>query len=114
MNYELSVLLGTIFATYLWRGLGVLLSGRINVETELFKWVTCVTYAMVAALVVRIIILPVGLLEEVPLLVRLVALMTSVFVMMRLPRPWGGLLPGLLVGCVVIALGYSLSQVTQV
>lgn len=114
MNYELSVLLGTIFATYLWRGLGVLLSGRINLETELFKWVTCVTYAMVAALVVRIIILPVGLLEEVPLLVRLVALMTSVFVMMRLPRPWGGLLPGLLVGCVVIALGYNLSQVTQV
>ncbi|MEY3942546.1 MAG: hypothetical protein RLZZ133_236 [Pseudomonadota bacterium] len=112
MSYELSVLLGTIFATYLWRGLGVLLSGRINVETEFFKWVTCVTYAMVAALVVRIIILPVGLLEEVPLAVRLVALLVAVFVMMRLPRPWGGLVPGLLVGSVLVALGYSLSQLT--
>ena len=111
MSYELSVLLGTIFATYLWRGLGVLLSGRINVETEFFKWVTCVTYAMVAALVVRIIILPVGLLEELPLAIRLIALLTAVFVMMKVPRPWGGLVPGLLIAFGLVALGYSLSRV---
>jgi branched-subunit amino acid transport protein len=48
--------------TYFWRGLGVLLSGRISVNSELFIWVTCVTYAMIAGLVMRIIVIPSGLL----------------------------------------------------
>jgi branched-subunit amino acid transport protein len=48
--------------TYLWRGLGVLLSGRISVHGELFSWVTCVTYSMIAGLVMRIIVMPSGLL----------------------------------------------------
>jgi branched-subunit amino acid transport protein len=48
--------------TYVWRGLGVLLSGRIAVNGALFTWVTCVTYAMIAGLVMRIIVMPSGLL----------------------------------------------------
>ena len=48
--------------TYLWRGLGVLLSGRIATSSELFTWLTCVAYAMVAGLIMRIIVMPAGLL----------------------------------------------------
>lgn len=48
--------------TYAWRALGVLLSGRISVNGDLFTWVTCVTYAMIAGLVMRIIVIPSGLL----------------------------------------------------
>ena len=48
--------------TYVWRGLGVLLSGRISVTGALFTWVTCVTYAMIAGLVMRIVVMPSGLL----------------------------------------------------
>lgn len=51
-------------ATYFWRGLGVLLSGRIRVDGEIFKWITCVAYAMVAGLVSRILVMPTGMLAE--------------------------------------------------
>lgn len=59
--------------TYLWRGLGVLLSGRIRVGSELFAWVTCVAYAMVAGLIARIIVMPSGLLAHSALADRLIA-----------------------------------------
>lgn len=56
------LLLLCALGTYAWRGLGVLLSGRISVQGDLFTWVTCVTYAMIAGLVMRIIVMPSGLL----------------------------------------------------
>ena len=68
--------------TYLWRGLGVLLSGKISQEGPLFRWITCVTYAMVAALVVRIIVLPVGALGQVSLTYRIIAVGAALAVMM--------------------------------
>lgn len=58
---------------YLWRGLGVALSGRVTIQSELFKWVTCVAYAMIAGLVMRIMIFPAGLLSETALVDRLAA-----------------------------------------
>jgi branched-subunit amino acid transport protein len=59
--------------TYLWRGLGVLLSGRIKVNSELFNWVACVAYAMVAGLISRIVIVPGGMLAQTWLAERLLA-----------------------------------------
>lgn len=50
--------------TYAWRGLGVLLSGRISTDSEFFNWVACVAYAMVAGLIMRIILMPTGVLAE--------------------------------------------------
>ena len=49
-------------ATYLWRGLGVLLSGRVNGEGELFRWAVCVALAMIAGLIARIVLMPTGML----------------------------------------------------
>ena len=60
-------------ATYAWRGLGVLLSGRIEPDSELFRWVACVAYAMIAGLVARIIVMPTGALSETLLVERLAA-----------------------------------------
>lgn len=62
---------------YAWRGLGVALSGRITVNSELFNWVTCVAYAMIAGLVMRIMIFPSGLLAESELVDRLAACMLA-------------------------------------
>ncbi len=59
--------------TYAWRGAGVLLSGRIAPGRDVFTWFTCVAYAMVAGLVMRIIMLPTGLLATSLLEHRLVA-----------------------------------------
>lgn len=49
-------------ATYLWRGLGVLFSGRVDAESELFRWAVCVAYAMIAGLIARIMLMPSGML----------------------------------------------------
>lgn len=60
-------------ATYLWRGLGVLLSGRLNPQSGMFEWVSCVAYALVAGLIARIIVAPSGLLAQTALTDRLLA-----------------------------------------
>ncbi len=60
--------------TYFWRFLGVLLSGRIDVGSPLFQWVGAVSYALLAALIARMIVLPLGPpLDATPLAYRLVA-----------------------------------------
>lgn len=59
--------------TYLWRGFGVLLSGRIRVDSEIFSWIACVAYAMVAGLVARIVVMPTGMLADTALIERLIA-----------------------------------------
>jgi branched-subunit amino acid transport protein len=60
-------------ATYVWRGLGVLLSGRVRADSEVFTWVGCVAYAMVASLIARIVFLPSGALTATLLPERLLA-----------------------------------------
>lgn len=59
-------------ATYLWRGLGVLLSGKFSASGEFFNWAGCVAYAMIAGLTVRILLMPTGTLADTPLWVRLI------------------------------------------
>ncbi len=72
-------------ATYASRGLGVLLSGRIDPASPLFAWVGLVTYALLAALVARMILLPMGPLAETSLAARLIAVAvgTSLFYLSR-------------------------------
>ncbi len=59
--------------TYLWRGLGVLLSGKVSAKGAFFSWAGCVAYAMIAGLTVRILLLPTGTLATSALWVRLLA-----------------------------------------
>lgn len=90
-----------VTGTYAWRALGVLLSGKLTQDSPLFRWITCVTYAMVAALVVRIIVLPVGLLAEISLAHRLIATGIALALMLTLRN---GLVPALATGTGLIAL----------
>jgi len=77
--------LGGAAVTYLWRFLAVLLAGRIDPEGALFDWVGCVAYALLAGLVARMILLPIGPLAEVPLGARLAAVVVaaSIFFLTR-------------------------------
>ena len=50
--------------TYICRAAGVKLSGHIHQDSEVFRWLSAVTYAMVAALTVRMILMPLGLLAK--------------------------------------------------
>ncbi|MFZ5558596.1 MAG: AzlD domain-containing protein [Pseudomonadota bacterium] len=95
------LLLAAVAGTYVWRGLGIALAGRLKRDSLLFQWITCVTYAMLAALVVRIIILPVGMLAEIPLAYRLIASCVA-FGIMVMRR--GALVPALLAGTVLTVL----------
>ena len=56
--------------TYLWRGLGVLLSGRLDPDGESFTWISCVAYAMLAGLIARMLLLPTGALAATTALER--------------------------------------------
>jgi branched-subunit amino acid transport protein len=91
-------------ATYLWRGLGVLLSGRINPQSAMFEWVSCVAYALVAGLIARIIVMPSGLLAQTALMDRLLACAVA-FIAYRLVRR--NMFVGLVCGVVFfIVAGY--------
>jgi branched-subunit amino acid transport protein len=90
--------------TYLWRGAGVLLSGRIKTDGELFRWATCVAYAMVAGLIVRIIVMPTGTLGETLLADRLAACALAVAAYYASPR---NIFVGVFAGVIAIVLsGY--------
>jgi branched-subunit amino acid transport protein len=60
-------------ATFAWRGAGVFVSGGINPNSALFSWLGCIAYATLAALISRIMFLPVGILAESALSHRLAA-----------------------------------------
>lgn len=66
--------------TYFWRGLGVALSGRLDVQSPLFEWVACVAYALLAGLIARMILLPLGALQETPTLDRLGAALLALVI----------------------------------
>ena len=98
------VVLASAAGPYAWRGLGVLLSGRISTDSELFKWVACVAYAMVAGLITRLIVMPSGMLATSPLTDRLLAclLALAAFYISR-----KNLFVGVITGvAVLIAAGY--------
>jgi branched-subunit amino acid transport protein len=67
------VVIASAAATFSWRGLGATLAGQIRVDSELFNWVACVAYAMVAGLIARIVFMPTGLLATSLLADRLIA-----------------------------------------
>ena len=46
---------GAALVTYASRGFGVLLSGRLNTDGPLFRWVSAVAYALLAALIARLL-----------------------------------------------------------
>ena len=61
-------------ATFAWRALGVVVVRRIDPRGDFFQWITCVSYAMVAGLIFRMLILPESGLAGVALPLRLAAI----------------------------------------
>ena len=88
-------------ATYVWRGLGVLLSGRVRADSELFTWIGCVAYAMVASLIARMVFLPSGMLAATLLPDRLLACAVALVVYYAGRR---NLFLGMVAGFVVIVV----------
>ena len=93
-------LAGACIGTYLCRAIGVMLAGKINQDSEIFRWLSAVTYAMVAALTVRLIVLPIGLLDTVPLWIRVLICALSLGIM--LSKPQQRFVPALLIGTLLM------------
>lgn len=66
-SYLWWVVLACGFATFVWRFLGVLVTRRIDAGGPFFRWITCVSYAMVAGLIFRMIVMPESELADVSL-----------------------------------------------
>jgi branched-subunit amino acid transport protein len=98
-------LAGATIGTYICRAVGVLLAKRINQESEIFRYLAAVTYAMVAALVVRMVLMPIGLLSTVPVWIRLLICIMSIGVMVS--KPTHRLVPALLTGTLLM-LAYGI------
>jgi len=93
-------LFGACLGTYFCRAIGVSLSQWINQDSEIFRWLAAVTYAMVAALTVRLIVMPLGLMSTVPLWIRILICVLSIAVMMS--KPTRRLVPALLTGTILM------------
>lgn len=95
-----------ILGTYLWRVLGVAFSARIRPEGAMFRWVNCVSYAMLAGLISRMTILPLGSLADTPVIIRLVAMgiAIGVFFLTRKNLP-AGLSAGVATFILLTAIG---------
>ena len=71
------IVLACAAATFIWRALGVAVVKRIDAHGAFFQWITCVSYAMVAGLVFRMIILPESELAAVSLTTRIAAVIIA-------------------------------------
>ncbi len=101
------IVLGCIAATFFWRWLGVIVVRKIDPDGAIFEWVTCVSYAMVAGLIFRMIMMPESELASVPLFIRIAALgiaFGAYFVFRRM------LLAGVLAGSVSLSVMVSWIQ----
>jgi branched-subunit amino acid transport protein len=87
--------------TYAWRGVGVWIAGRVDVRSAWFQWVTCVAFAMIAGLVCRVILMPVGVLTGTPLVLRLAGVAVAVLACRAARR---NLLVGVLAGAASLPL----------
>lgn len=84
------LLVGAI-VTYAWRAAGVALSGRIDPNSALMRWTSCVAYALLAGLIARLIVAPQGSLGDTALWMRLSAagLALAIYFLCRRSIPLG-------------------------
>ena len=89
-------------ATYGWRYAAVLIGHRLNPHSPVFQWFACVAYAIIGGLVARTLIFPVGMLAEVPIAYRLIAIGSAYLVFYGFgKRLWLAILVGV---CTLLAL----------
>lgn len=94
-------------ATYVWRGLGVVLSAGLDTKSPLFDWAACVALAMIAGLIARILVFPTGLLAETVLWQRIAATVIALAAFYLLTRR--NLLVGVLAGSLAMVALAGLS-----
>lgn len=72
-----------------WRWIGLVLGRNLTVDSEMFLWVRSVAAALIAGLVFRLMLFPVGALAAVSLPVRATALLFAALVFFATKRHMG-------------------------
>jgi branched-subunit amino acid transport protein len=85
----LVLLLIAVLAHEPWRWLGLILARNLTADSEIFIWVRAVATALVAGLVMRLVVFPAGALGDVPLPLRLIALVGAIAVFFATRRNLG-------------------------
>jgi branched-subunit amino acid transport protein len=80
------------FATFSWRFSGLILSDYIRPDSLLMKWINAVAYAMVAAVLMRILVFPTGILATTPLDYRLACLAVGLLLTLLTQKLWVSIL----------------------
>ena len=79
-NIIVLAIIATSVATFISRFLGAVTSERVDANSKLFDWFNLVAYSTLAALLSRIIIFPAGVLADAELIVRLIVLVSCIFI----------------------------------
>ena len=79
-NIIVLAIIATSVATFISRFLGAVTSERVDANSKLFDWFNLVAYSTLAALLSRIIIFPAGVLADAELIVRLLVLVSCIFI----------------------------------
>lgn len=103
--WPFAVMAVAALVTYLFRGLGVALAGKLDTANPLFEWTACVAYALLAGLIARMVLFPIGPLEATALGDRLGALGFAVaaFLLTHKNVAWG--VAAGAVGLILLTLG---------
>lgn len=69
-NIYLAIIIASI-ATFLCRSLGVFFSTKLRPDSNIFELIKCISIGVIVAVIVKIVLFPVGLLNESPIYSRL-------------------------------------------
>ena len=72
-NIYIAILIASI-ATYVCRAAGVIFSKKLNVNSDLFNWIECISMGIIISVISKIIFFPEGLLVETSLLNRILTI----------------------------------------
>ena len=65
------IIAASVAGTYFWRASGMIIASRLNADSPLSRWFTCVAYAVLAGFIARMLIVSDGSLAEVALMDKL-------------------------------------------
>ncbi len=95
------LLIAAAVVTYASRLLGVIFAGRLAATGPLLDWVACVAYALLAGLVARMLLIPIGPLAATTMPERLAGVAAALLVFFLVRR---NVLLGVLAGTATLAL----------
>ena len=77
--------------TYAWRAMGMIFAAHLDSDSSLARWFTCLAYAVIAGFIGRMILVPEGVLADVSVVDKVVAILFgfAVYVIKGRSIYWG-------------------------